>query len=234
MTLLSVLRRPALLAGLTAPTSAASTSDPLVAQLAEIARVEAEELAARVDWSGIVRTHSFTCVNGVAQPNGLPDDFGRFTFACQVWNGGLNRPIAGPADSSSWAGSLVWANPAVAQRFRIVGGQFEMLGARAGDVVSYPYVTSKIYRDANGVPSAEWSGDAFTCRISERLISLGVLWRWKQAKGFDYAEDLRSSEREVERAASADGGGLGVVSLSAPHTRDLPDACQTYAGVLGP
>jgi hypothetical protein len=37
-------------------------------------------------------------------------------------------------------------------------------------------------------------------------MELGVTWRWLRAKGMDYAEELATYEREVEKAAARDRG----------------------------
>ncbi len=90
MSLLSVIRRASVLVGLRRPNVVATAPEASpAAQMAELARVEAEELAGRHDWSGIVVTdHTFTTSGGPLQYGALPDDFARFTFA-----GGIYGPM---------------------------------------------------------------------------------------------------------------------------------------------
>ena len=48
--------------------------------------------------------------------------------------------------------------------------------------------------------------DADTPKHSEQLIVLGLIWRWKAAKGLDYAEDFAKYERRVVDAMGRDAG----------------------------
>ena len=69
------------------------------------------------------------------------------------------------------------------------------------------------YRRANWVVSAStgdavatWQSDSDTTLLPERLLKLGAIWRFKRAKGFDYAEEYRTAQVERAKAVNADHG----------------------------
>ena len=53
-------------------------------------------------------------------------------------------------------------------------------------------------------------------------MALGLTWRWLRSKGMDYAEDMSTYEREVERAASRDRG-LRPLVVGKGHRDELHD-----------
>jgi hypothetical protein len=234
MSLLSVIRRVSVLVGLRRPNVVATAPDASHAsQMAEFARVEAETLAGRHDWSGItVPGHRFTTSGAALQYGALPDDFARFTFA-----GGIYGPwgrINGPLQKTDW--SRITAYPHVAGSlngsFRQTARGVEIYPtAPAGQPMRFDYVSKNLYADKDGNPKPEWSADTDVCLIPERLIELGVKWRWLQFKGFDYGEAMKDAEIAFEQLAGSDNGGRGI--LKAGRAR-LNAQEYAYPAVLGP
>jgi hypothetical protein len=52
-----------------------------------------------------------------------------------------------------------------------------------------------------------WAADTDTGILSEEVMTLGVIWRFLKAKGFDYSEPFRTYEMAKARAENKDGGG---------------------------
>ena len=52
---------------------------------------------------------------------------------------------------------------------------------------------------------AAFDVDTDESRLSEELLTLDLVWRWKKAKQLDYAEDLADFERQKEMDIAADG-----------------------------
>lgn len=240
MSLLSVVRRAALLAGQPQPTTVAASPDRTALLMAELARVDAEDLSGRFDWPGLLRDRAFTTVAAVDQPDALPDDFGRMAAATddrgQIYDVARREGIAGPASADQWRvmldGFVGWTTA-----WRVFGGALQLAPAPpAGRAMRFAYVTRNLYL-AGSTPKPAWEADTDTCRIPEDLIALGVLWRWKQGRGFEYAEDLANAERAIERAVGQAAGGrrqlvMGRTRWGAP----LADGAvvPAYPGTLGP
>jgi hypothetical protein len=76
----------------------------------------------------------------------------------------------------------------------------------AGNTIELEYVSRNWCTSAAAVEQNTWLADSDLGRISEELMALGVTWRWLKSKGMDYAEDMATYDREVERACSRDRG----------------------------
>jgi hypothetical protein len=183
--------------------------DPLALGMRELARIDAEDLAGRIDWDGLIREHTFTTVANTVQAGALPDDFGRFPFRQddrgELYDVARRDGLAGPTNDHQWRrvtnGFAGWTTG-----WRTIGGVLQMAPAPpAGLTISFSYVSKHLF-ELGVVGSEDWTSDADVCRIPESLITLGVIWRWKQAKGYEYAEDMRTAELAVERAAGSTRG----------------------------
>ena len=54
--------------------------------------------------------------------------------------------------------------------------------------------------------------------LPENILMMGLSWRWKKAKGFEYAEDFRSYELLVRDALSRDGMKRNLNMSDRPQT----------------
>lgn len=237
MSLLTIVRRACILTGQPVPPAILTTQDKTALAMAELSQIEAEERAARHDWPNIVKEHSFTTIAAVTQTGALPSDFDRFTASNsdrgQLYAVARREGLAGPASDAQWreltSGFAGWTTS-----WRISGGALQMAPAPAAGLVhTFSYVSNKLYRSAAQPPvdAAAWVSDSDTCLIPESLIALGVVWRWKQSKGFDYAEDLATAEAAVEREAGKIGGGRRMLVIG-PSRLPL-DSVYPYPWALG-
>jgi hypothetical protein len=235
VTLLTTIQRAAVLIGIEPPPIVVNSTDATARQLGELARIDAEELAARFDWNSLLRDATFTTVDGSDQLGALPADFGRFPFKQdghgELYNPGQRRGIAGPASTAQWRRTLDFNTGGWTSTWRINAGVLQIGPTAAGQSLTFRYVTNALYRPATGADKATWSADTDTCLIPEGLIALGAIWRWKQAKGFDYGEDMQTAEQQISRAAAADGGGPRTLVMG--RVRLPVDTDRALEGVLG-
>ena len=63
------------------------------------------------------------------------------------------------------------------------------------------------------LPKAEATADSDVPVIPERVITLGTIWRWKQARNFEYAEEMRAYEEAVIEGAVAYEPGLDALTV---------------------
>jgi hypothetical protein len=75
----------------------------------------------------------------------------------------------------------------------------------AGDTYAFEYISNNWVLDATDVEKAAFTADTDTAILDEELITLGVIWRFLKAKGFDYAEAFRTYELQVSQALARDG-----------------------------
>ena len=76
---------------------------------------------------------------------------------------------------------------------------------------------SKSWLAAAGVTTnriAAWASDSDTSLIEEDTIMKGAIWRYKKAKGLDYAEEFREYELSFVRNLGQEGTGRVVQTAS--------------------
>jgi hypothetical protein len=72
-----------------------------------------------------------------------------------------------------------------------------------GEVVSYVYAQNSWVLNSGGVPynTPTFMADTDTFVFPERLLRMGGIWRWKAAKGLQYAERMEDYEKSFTRLA---------------------------------
>lgn len=76
-----------------------------------------------------------------------------------------------------------------------------------GESWFFEYVTANWILAADGVTYKQYfTADTDTILLPETLVLMGLRWRWKKEKGFDYSEDFNTYEMQVKDALGRDGG----------------------------
>lgn len=215
MSLLTIIQRVTDRTGITRPSMVVESTDAQVRQLYALANEEGVELAKRCNWQALTEEQTFLTVAGETQTNvPIPDDFGRF-IQNSFYDRTTARALIGPITSQEWQAiqSLPLYNR-VYLSFRERQGQFLITPAPpAGEEIAYEYVSAWWAKSSANQPKAEFTSDDDGTFLDEQLMIQGIRWRWKQAKGLDYSEDMATYERNVSRAIAMDGG-MTVVSAA--------------------
>lgn len=214
MTLLVLIRDAADIVGLPRPRAVVSSADTQVRQLLALANREGKSLAQRHDWTVQQKTATHTTLAAEDQGTivSIAPDFDRLANET-TWNRSQQERVGGPLSPIDW--QLLQASTVTGpyQDFRIQGGNLHLYPAPpAGETVAFDYVAKSWCQSAVSVAQTRWAADDDTGILSEDLMLLGIIWRWKQQKGMDYGEDFSTYEKEVMHAAARDGGRR-VISL---------------------
>lgn len=226
MSLLSIITDPeegaAVLCNLPNPTSVINSTDPNIPLLLRLANQEGKDLSRRHDWQNLQVDYTVVSLGAELQ-TALPADFDHFLSNPELWNRSTNQKYWGPTSAREWgqlkaagitAGSPGW--------WRLIGNALYITPApTAGQTLAIPYQSINWCESSSGTDQSRWQADTDTARIPERLITLGIVWRWKKSRGLDYAEDLATYEREVERACSRDRGP-NILRLRRGRIDDIP------------
>lgn len=205
MSYLTIVQRAAQLLSLPTPATVVGSTDPNVIQLGALANEVGEDLARGYDWQVLTRQHVFLTSGLEEQPNAVAGDLDRFlpdTFynrttirkmqliTPQVWQAIKALPALG--------------TPYI--MFRERDGEFLTTPTPPpGQTIAYEYVSRNWVIAPDQTQQAQFTADADTTFLEEGLIRLGLVWRFKQTKGLDYADDLRTFEIEVEKVTGRDG-----------------------------
>jgi len=209
MSLLSLVQGAALRCNFgTTPAQAYTSTDQSVLQLVAFAQDTGRELLERYDWNNL-KNQSLITGDGATTLWTLPSDWMRLCPSDKSPMGALislarpTIPLIGPVNDE-WLNQMkaLPAYPAYPV-WRIVNGEMEIWPAlAAGEVVQFWYFTKAwIQQASTGNYIMAWSSDSDTAQIDEDIIMKGAIWRWKRAKGLDYAEEFRAYEMSVDRNA---------------------------------
>jgi hypothetical protein len=222
MSLLTMIQDAMALCGLASPSSAYGSSDATVSQFVALAQVEGDELSRFADWRALKVSATFTG-DGESTLWDLPTDFDRFMNGAIFWSEeSSGNKLFGPIPDDDLVALKAMETEPPEPVWRLFGDQIEIWPALDdGEVVNTEYRSAYWILDNDGsTRKARWTADSDRAVISERLMTLGLVWRWKQTKGLEYSEAFRTYQIERTRQASNDGG-KGVITLRDTFSGDV-------------
>lgn len=193
--------------GILAPTVALGSSDPQIIQLVALCEEEGQGLADRHQWEALQVEALFTTVASQAQTS-LATIAPSFNYIVNdtIWNRTLRRPVYGPTSQQDWQQKKAIQLNGPFNSFRIIADVINFYPTpSAGQVCAFEYI-SRNWINTGTTSSSIFLTDADTPKINDQLIVLGLIWRWKAAKGMDYAEDFAKYETRVMDAMGRDAG----------------------------
>lgn len=228
MSLLTICQNAADQIGLFRPSDIIGSSNQIAQQLLRMAKLEIEDLASQRMWNALIKEGTITLVAG-DQDYAVPADFwglapGTTWDRTEEWE-------AIVVDPQHWAllkGRDYFTT--TNRHFRIFDDQFQFFetitAADAGNEIKYEYISTYKVRDVVDTPKATFTANTDTTIFSEELVTQGIVWRYKHAKGLDYQMDMAVYERMKHREASKDGS-TSILDLRGrksetlgPHVKD--------------
>lgn len=207
MTALSIVQNACAELSLDSPTALFSSTNELHIQMRNLLNREVKELARRHDWTVLQTEKTFTTVAAAVQTSAVPSDFDHI-INDTMFNRTTNRKVIGPLSAAEWQreqAGPIYTSVLDAARFR--GGDILLTPTpTAGETVAYEYITNLVCTDSGGTGQTAYAADDDLSLLPESVMELGVIWRFKKSKGFDYAEEFNSYEVAVASAIARDGG----------------------------
>jgi hypothetical protein len=205
------------------PTSVASSTDELTRALFKLANEEGISLNRRCAWQRMVTEKTFTTVAAALQTSSVPTDFDWY-IPDTMYNRTQTRRVHGPISSAEWQAAQASLVTRVVDTFRFRGNSILITPTpSAGETIAYEYVSKNWCESSGGTDQAAFAADEDVSFLDEELLILGVVWRFRQSKGFDYAEAFAKYEREVNQAMSRDGAKPRLY-MSGTHSDRIPMA----------
>lgn len=200
MSLLTMMGAAMNAMGFPAPAVVITSTDQMVLELLAMANTSGQGLVDAYDWQEITRQQLFTSVaafdQGAFNSNIVPTgDFNRIVNNT-LWNRSGSLQASGPITGVEWQNDQAFSAAAPAPKFRIWQGHL-FIGPgvpTAGDTWAFEYVSSNFCQGASSTAQSAWAGDTDTGILDENLMKLDIIWRWKQSKSLEYADDLASFE----------------------------------------
>lgn len=207
MSVLSIVQSVCQQVGLPTPSSVVSNQDQQISTLVALLNTEGKELAERTNWQALTLQASFTTVASEIQGSVASIAPGlKFIINDTIWNRTLRRPVFGPMSPQRWQQLEAMVMQGPWNQFRIRGGNILFIPQpAAGQSCYFEYVSKNWVSLAAGGTASAWANDADVALLDEDIMTQGLIWRWKAAKGFSYAEDYAMYERRVTNAMGRDG-----------------------------
>lgn len=215
MSLLTLVQDTCALLALPKPQIVINSPDLQVRQLLQLAIVEADELNNSFNWQKMTRQKTFVTLPQAEQFDAVPDDLRGF-IPNSFYNRTTRRPVLGPVTPQLWQN--IQANPQINRvilAYRQRDGAFLITPNPPPDqTIAYEYVsTAWACNEAGDESYNVWQIDSDTSWIPEKVIKLGLVWRWRQTKGLPYAEDYDTYQQQKQEYQARDGGST-VLNLT--------------------
>lgn len=208
MTLLSIIQDACDEIGLARPSSIVSSTDPTIRQLLALSNRSGKMLAQRYPWQELVTPTTITTVAAELQGavNTLMPGFNWYIYET-MWNRNTRMRVWGPLYPAEWqflkASNITGPFP----EFRIYGKNLYFIPTpTAGQTIGLEYVSRNWCESSGGTDQEKWAADTDVGILPEDMLTLDLIWRFKKAKGFDYAEDFRQAEIYINNAMARSGG----------------------------
>lgn len=230
MSCLSIVQTVCQRLALNVPSVVMSSADPQVVQLLALLNEEGQTLADATNWQALVTSASFVTV--ATEIQGLMSAIApgcKFVVNDTIWNQSLRFPVFGPLSPQRWAQQKAMFYQGPWNQWRLFDDAIHFVPTPpAGQTCTFEYVTKNWVSGG----SDTFTADIQTALLDEQVMTLGLIWRFRQAKGLDYSADLEKYTRRVadliaretpKPVLNMDSGGFGWVN----------DAFDMGSGVIG-
>lgn len=192
------------------PTAVFSTQEQIALEMSDLANDVAVEIAESYDWRALTKIARFTG-DGVIDYFPFPSDYNRMTVNNGIrdmknWFWGyfpfddVNEFLMMKENGFSLLSPGGWI---------ILDGGFNFVPAPVG-TATFPYISSNFARSNDGEAKSRFTADDDEFVLSERLLTLGLIWRWKAQKGLEYSEDLATYNAALSHDQTADRGQRSI------------------------
>lgn len=209
MAILQALQSAALRLTGSRPSVFFSSTEQLEAELVDLINEAARDICATQDWQALTAVKTFTG-DGTEETFPIPSDYQRMLLDADM------------QDLNNWAwgyGHVTDINQFLYRKARgfepypgawiMYGGQFHFSPAPpTGQTATFPYISKNYAIDNDGVAKAEFTkdDDTFVIEGGERLLTLWLVWRWRENKKMDSTGDQENFVKAISELGSKDAG----------------------------
>ena len=198
------------------PAYAFGTSDANIQLFIDCVQDTGDEMVERADWQALKISTPVTFTgNGVQTlfplPAGFASGINRLspstTFVSSAYPT-LN--MVGPVGEDDLIRMKALPLALYPSVWRVVDSHIEFFPAPAsGEIISYVYGQGQWITNSAGIVYSvpAFTADSDLVLLSERVLRLGTIAKWKQAKGFDYGEAFSTYEASLDRVSSQETTG---------------------------
>ncbi len=232
MTMLSIVQDVCdQIQGISRPSEVVGSSDAGLQQMLRLLNKAGKRLAKRHDWSRLTKVRTFTGIATQAQTGEPPTGFRKFASEGRIYNVDTDRPLMGTQSQDKFTYLTLLDLGGIDFYWTMIDGVINITPTPAiTNSFKYTYISKNWARPAGATDDtgdkAAFTVDTDTTLLDEELLTLDLVWRWKHAKGLEYAEDMRDAEDEIATAIAQD---RGPHTVSTAHVwEDIPPNIWPY------
>lgn len=184
-----------------------SSQNQFEQEIVDLVNEVAKDCVASEDWQSLTRMYSING-DGTTENFPFPSDYNR-----QLLNSDIQ-------DFANWAWGYIHITDINDFEFRrsrgfepfpgawiIYGNQFHFSPAPAsGNTASFPYISKNYAIDESGASKPEFTADSDNFALDDRLLTLGLIWKWRENKKFDSTGDQENFQKCIDELATRDKG----------------------------
>lgn len=208
MSMLTTIQHFCLRTGISKPTTVYGSTDNQVLQIMALLEEEGNDLAGRGNWERITfeATHTSLAAESQGAMSTIATNNFRSFKSDTTWDRTENLPLR-VIDGPDWQAEKGFSSTSPRFRIRVRGG--ELLATPtppAGNTWAFEYTSWNWILDDDGSTYKQYfTEDADELLLPEPILLMGLRWRWKKEKGFDYEEDFNTYEKMVETELARQG-----------------------------
>jgi hypothetical protein len=206
------------------PQAAFPNSSQYAGEMSELANEAAIAIAKAVDWRKLHKLYVFSGTGQAQFP--FPADYDRMPLKASMFSTRSRMPLVQARDLDHWLQLQILPVVGYPGRWIITGGHIELMPAlMQAEEIKFYYITKNIVVG----DKARFTADNDEFMLSERLLTLGIVWRWRALKGLDYSEDMKNYDIALSEEAGRDKGSR-VIAIGDPRIPSGVDLA--YPGTL--
>lgn len=184
-----------------------ATNGTFEQEFCDLVNEVAKDIAASHAWQKLIKVHTLTG-DGITETFPMPADYDRQLVMSDVqdfdnWAWGYRRVM----DINEFLYMRARGFEPAPGVWTIYGGEMQFTPPPSdGTTASYPYISNLIVRDNTDNPKSEFDQNSDTFVLPERLLTLGLVWRWRENKKLDYTGDQDAFVKALSEYAGRDAG----------------------------
>lgn len=199
-------------------------------ELADLATDVAVDIMKAHDWRALTKLCTLTG-DGTNLGFSLPSDYDRMPVKSAVHSATWEKwRYERAQDLDQWRDILTFSGTGVPGWWIILGGQMQISQGNGvplptGEKALFYYISNYIVANKSAFTL---DTDAFV--LDERLLTLGLIWRWRAQKRQEYGEDMKNYEIALAQQIGHDKGSR-IIAVG--PARNRYNVTTAYPGALG-
>lgn len=216
MSVLSAIQNVSSVIGLTKPDAVYSSTAREHFELQVLANTAADHIAKDYEWQELKLLATITG-DGTTEAFNLPTDYDRMLKDAKLWSDRLVTPLTHITSTDEWLDLDIRQFTLVVGAWTLLANQINIKPAPvSGELVKYYYMSKEYAQDIASTTKEAFTADDDTFRLSEKLLELCMIWKWRAQKGLPYAQDYDNYEDAKEKLITKNKGAR-ILSVGRPR-----------------